>query len=114
MSQPNAGAAHLVSNDPLVDLCSELAVLTTREPLFLLLQTTIKKLGLTGDPGLFLLDEEGKHFELFLADKIKKRLPPDDRSWLCSSAHPWPDGFFQLGLGKTEPILLTLDELMRK
>jgi transcriptional regulator with GAF, ATPase, and Fis domain len=114
MSQSTAGAANLDLGDAWVAFSNDWAALSSREQLFPLLQTSLPRLGLPGEPGLFLLDEKRQHFECFLAESIKKRLNPDDRSWLEGHRHSWPDGFFQLSLEKNSSVLLNLDEWMRK
>jgi len=101
-------------SDAWIDFNNHLAALTSREQLFPLLQTTLKRLGLPGEPGLFLLGDQRQHFEFFLTEPFIRQLSPDDRSWLSTQNHPWPDGFFHLGLENTAPIVLNLDEWMRK
>ncbi|HVU93991.1 MAG TPA: sigma 54-interacting transcriptional regulator [Puia sp.] len=101
-------------SDAWIDFSNHLAALTSRERLFPLLQTTLKRLGLPGEPGLILLDDQRKHFEVFLTEPSTRRLSPDDRNWLSTHSHPWPDGFFHLGLEIAAPIALNLDEWMRK
>ncbi|HEY4335527.1 MAG TPA: hypothetical protein VGM89_06505, partial [Puia sp.] len=114
MSQPTAGAANLDLGDEWLAFSTDWAALSSREQLFPLLQTSLRRLGLPGEPGLFILDDKRQHLEFFLAESIKKRLSPDDRSWLEEHRHPWPDGFLNLSLEKKAPTLLNLDEWMRK
>ena len=113
MREP-ATVTNPILDDALVVFCGELAALSSREQLFPLLQRSLKSLGLPGEPGLFLFDSEKANFEFFLSDPIKKRLPPTDRTWLTTTPLPWPEGFLQFGIGKPEPVLLSLDEGMRR
>jgi len=101
-------------SDVWLDFSNQLAALSSPDRLFPLLQMTLKRLGLPGEPGLFLLDDQRQHFEFFLTGPLTRRLSPDDSSWLSAHSHPWPDGFFHPGLEKATPIVLNLDEWVRK
>ena len=100
--------------DTWLTFASHLAALTSREQLFTFLQTSLKHLGLPGEPGLFLLDDKGQQVEFFLAEPAIKRISQDDRNWLFTHPHPWPDGFLHSVLENDAPAVLDLDEWMRR
>jgi len=104
----------LDANDAWLAFATRLAALTSREQLLALLQTSLKHLGLPGEAGLFLLDNKRQQVEFFLAEPAIKRLSPEDRNWLSTHPHPWPDGLFQPGLENSSPVVLNLEEWMRK